>query len=74
MSYFELVNFSTGNRIGEFDTEAEALRDVQNVKQRRGDNALAAIALTWTDDQGNTSIVAEGQELAQLAERTPVSA
>ena len=74
MSYCELVNLSSGNRIGEFDTEDEALNDVQDVKQRRGIKALAGIALTYTDDQGNVSIVAEGDELAVRAERSAVGA
>ncbi len=58
-----------GNRIGEFGTKVEALRDVQVVKRRRGPQDIAAIALAHEDDQGNVTVIAEGDELAQFAER-----
>jgi hypothetical protein len=69
MVYFELVNLCSGNRIGEFDTEDEALRDVLAVKRRRGAEALAAIALAREDEQGNITTIAEGDELASRSER-----
>jgi hypothetical protein len=65
----QLVNLNSGNRIGELATEEEALRDVQVVKQRRGPKDIAAIALAHADDQGNLTIIAEGDELVHLAER-----
>jgi hypothetical protein len=74
MAYFEPVNLCSGNRVGEFDTEEEALRDVLAVKRRRGAEALAAIALAREDDQGNITTIAEGNELASLAEHVPAVA
>ncbi len=74
MAYFELVNLCSGNRIGEFDTEDEALRDVQAVKRRRGSDAIAAIALAREDEQGNVTTIAEGEELALLSDRVTVVA
>jgi len=74
MTYFELVNLSSGNRIGEFDSEEAALRDVRDVVKDRGPKAIAAIALTQEDDAGNGKILAEGDELVRLAERSAVAA
>ena len=74
MTYFELVNLSSGNRIGEFDSEEAALRDVRDVVQQRGPKAIAAIALTQEDDQGNGKILAEGDELARRAAHSAVAA
>lgn len=70
MAYYTLVNLCSGNRIGEFDTEGEALRDVQDAKRRRGPEDIAAIALAREDDQGKVTIIAEGDELVSLADRT----
>ena len=67
--YYELVNLSSGNRIGEFDTESEALQDVQAHYSRFGPQALSGIALTEQDEAGNGKIIAEGDELAARAEQ-----
>jgi hypothetical protein len=67
MTYYELVNLSSGNRIGEFDTEEEALSNVRTYCMRLGEKALGAIALTETDDAGRGSILAEGEDLAHRA-------
>jgi hypothetical protein len=67
--YYELVNLSSGNRIGEFDTESDALEDVRQYCERHGRAALGAIALTQADEDGHAGILAEGDELATRAER-----
>jgi hypothetical protein len=67
MTYFELLNRSSGNRIGKFDTEDEALNDVWTTVKSHGRRAIAALALVRNDEQGNVTIVAEGDELVGLA-------
>ncbi len=67
MAYFELVNLSSGNLIGEFDTEWDALRDVITVVERRGPAALAGIALGEGDGSGRSRIIAEGGDLVRRA-------
>jgi hypothetical protein len=74
MTYFELVNLCSGNQIGEFDTESEALRDVIAVVERRGPQALAGIALGEEDDSGHGRIIAEGFDLVRRARAAIVPA
>lgn len=74
MAHFELVNLCSGNQIGEFETEGEALRDVIAVVERRGAQALAGIALGEADDSGHGRIVAEGDELVRRAQSHAIPA
>jgi hypothetical protein len=67
VAFFELVNLSSGNRVGDYDTEQEALCDAWDAVRRRGDHALDAIALRYQDDYGNGEIKAEGEELVRRA-------
>ena len=68
MAFFELVNLSSGNRIGDDDTEPEALCDVWATIQRSGRYAVDGIALESIDDQGKGKILAESEELIRRAE------
>ena len=69
MAFFELVNLSSGNRVGDYDTEEDALRDVWAVITRRGAEAVATIALGYQGDEGPGRIIAEGDDLANRAAR-----
>ena len=68
MVFFELVNLSSGNRVGDYDTEQEALCDVWATIQRSGRRAVDGIGLGSVDDQGQGKIIAEGEELARRAQ------
>lgn len=65
MAFYELVNLSSGNRVGEYDSAGAALRDAWAVIQRSGPDAVAAMALGYEDDQGQGKIIAEGAEVGQ---------
>jgi len=67
MAYYELVNLSTGNWIGEYSTREAALEQVQIACQRRGPDSIATIGLGYHDDQGHAELIAEGDELVGLA-------
>jgi hypothetical protein len=73
MAYYELINLSSGNQIGEYNTEEEALLDVVTMLQRHGEKSLDAIALGQVDE-GHGKIIAEGPALAQRATRSAVAA
>jgi len=67
MAFFELVNTSSGNRVGNYPTREEALLDVRAVIDRRGPDAVATIALGYAQDDGDGYVIAEGDELVELA-------
>jgi hypothetical protein len=69
--FYELVNLSSGNRVGDYETDKEALSEVWAVLQRRGPRALDAIALIRQEDLSVTvgTLVAEGEDLVRLAKK-----
>jgi hypothetical protein len=64
---FELVNLSSGNRIGDYATEEEALLDIWSVIERRGPAAVASIALMHVLDDGSGKKGSEGEDLVHRA-------
>ena len=67
MAYFELVNLSTGNLVGDYDTQDEALCDAWSVLQRDGVHALDSIALGYEGSYGRGEIIAKSDELVSMA-------
>lgn len=67
MAFYELVNLSSGNRVGDYATEHEALCDAWTAIQQRGPDAVATIALGYEDEWGLGHIIAEGDELVSRA-------
>lgn len=65
MGYYELVNMSTSNRAGEYDTLEEALDDVDQTTRRFGLSAIESVALIYNDDDGDAVIIVEGRDLAR---------
>jgi hypothetical protein len=63
---FELWNVHTGNAIGEFTTEAEALAFVREAIARNGRTYADALFLGSTT-RGRSKAVARGQVLAERA-------
>lgn len=74
MPFYELVNTTSGDRVGDYLTEQEALLDVRAVMERRGPDAVATIALGYQGDEGDGYVIAEGDELAKLASAGAVAA
>ncbi len=69
MAYYELVNLASGNLVGDYDTEEEALADVRTMVARNGNSSVATIGLGRIDDEGCTTLVVEGTDLVARAER-----
>jgi hypothetical protein len=70
VAFFELVNLSSGNRVGDYDTEEEALDDARDAVRRYGDRALDSVCLRYEDDQGVGHVRAEGRELLLRAQQS----
>ena len=64
---YELWELSAGNRIGEYETEDEALREVLGTIALYGPERIDTMLLDVEDDAGETRIIAEGPELAKRA-------
>lgn len=64
---YELWNLESGNMIGDFSTEEAALVEVHAVVRSHGAVTVAAWALAYEDDDGETHPIAEGAVLAQRA-------
>ncbi len=70
MAFFELVNTFSGNRIGAYDAWDEAVEDVRLTVERCGECALGPVALGYEDDEGHTTLLADGDELLAGARPT----
>ena len=66
MSYV-LWDVETGNVVGDFATEDEALAVVRELLDDNAPDYVDALSLGRTDDDRGTRLVAEGQRLAALA-------
>jgi hypothetical protein len=64
---FELWELATGNRIGEYETEADALRDVLGAIRSSGAQRIETLLLDAVDSDGRTRVIAEGTALAKRA-------
>ncbi len=64
---FELVELSTGNMVGYYDTRRAALRDVLDTVNRHGDGAVETLALGYDAPGGAGGLIAKGSDLVQLA-------
>ena len=67
MSTFELWNTSSGNLLGTFPTEAEALAAVREAIQRHGEGYVDTLALGRENSRGASRIVAAGAPLVERA-------
>jgi hypothetical protein len=69
---YELVELTTGNVVGVFDTEDAALNEVAEAIRLRGDEAVSTLALGY-DDYPNSSgySIATGADLARRAVERP---
>ena len=65
--YYELWDFESGNIIGSFDTQNEALRIVREVLDTYGIEEAMHFGLGAEDYNGESRAIAHGAELVDLA-------
>jgi hypothetical protein len=64
---YELMELSTGNMVGMFDSEDEALRVVADSIKRYGRDSVVTLALGRNDPDGDGEVIAQGRALADRA-------
>lgn len=75
MATFELWNADSGNLLGTFTTEAEALTAVYDAVRRNGESYGDCLALGRESSSGRSKIVASGRDLVlRAAGQTQVAA
>jgi hypothetical protein len=67
--YYELWDLESGNMIGDYDTEAEALIVVRDIVDANTPSFADLLSLGCTADDGSFRIVAQGRPLAVMADR-----
>jgi hypothetical protein len=77
--HFELWEISTGNAIGDYQTESAALAVVRETARADGRSAVQTFALVRVNTRGRATTIATGNELAERAlttgpRRAPVPA
>jgi hypothetical protein len=73
MATYELWEMRSGNLVGSWSAENEALAIVRDALDRHGDELATSLSLLVEDSQGETTVVAEGSALLERARRTPYS-
>jgi len=68
MKAYELLELQTGNLLGEYATEMDALKDVAEAVQQDGMASVETLALGCMED-GKTRMIAKGEVLAAKARR-----
>ncbi len=69
---YELWDSETGNMIGNYATEDEALDRVRRDLESSGPELVGALALDGPDAAGRKCQIAEGDALLALARRLPI--
>jgi hypothetical protein len=65
---YGLIELSTGNMVGFYKTEREALEEVVDSIDRYGRESVDTLGLGYSDPQAKTGYaIAEGEELAERA-------
>ena len=65
--FYVLWDVETGNIVGDFATEDEALSVVRELLEDNAPDYVDALSLGRTDDDGETWLIAEGNPLAVMA-------
>ena len=65
--FYELLDLETGNLIGTYDTEQEALAVVRRAYQLNGSGYVRDLALGYEDDGGEGEQLAAGSDLLARA-------
>jgi hypothetical protein len=64
---YEIWDLDSGNRLGEYGTQGEALAEVKHALDAHGEAYAATLLLDVEDDEGHTRLVAKGSQLVALA-------
>ncbi|HEY8694627.1 MAG TPA: hypothetical protein VIR57_18005 [Chloroflexota bacterium] len=71
---YELWEAESGNIIAGFTTKPDALALVREQIDAAGSDSVATWFLGCEDDEGESTMIAKGAQLAELARRTPSAA
>jgi hypothetical protein len=63
---FEIWDLESGNALGEFAREQEALAAVRDNVRAEGPSAVKGIVLVEIDERGESKVLAHGDELIRL--------
>ena len=66
--FYELWDVRSGNIINTYDTEDDALRVVRDLLTLNGPDYGSVLSLSYEDDDEQTTLIAKGAALAQLAQ------
>ena len=69
---YDLVDLGTGNLVGSYTSEIDALRDVAKSARLGGAEAVLTLALV-TDEPPHGRLIADGRDLLALAENAAVA-
>lgn len=64
---YELFDTESANQVGVYETEEAALAVVRDAVRAHGLDAVATLALGREDEAGDTTVIASGIALAELA-------
>lgn len=73
MTTYELWEMRSGNLVGSWPAEAEALAVVREALARHGPEFVASLSLLSEDTQGDTTVVAEGAALVERARQVTIT-
>ena len=62
---YEVWNAETANIVGAFDSEADALSAIGRVIEEHGPAYVASLILGVEDDDGESTLIAEGVDLVE---------
>ena len=62
---YELWSGTSGNILGAFPTEGEAFEAVRRAAARNGMDYISSLALVVEDDAGESTLLAEGDDLVR---------
>jgi len=68
---YEVWEAESGNMIAGFPTKSAALALVREQMEAAGQDSVATWFLDREDDQGESTMIAKGPDLADLARRSP---
>ncbi len=63
--FYELIDVESGNLIGTYDSEAEALAVVRHAARENGPAYVNSLALGRSGAEGEGELIAEGAELLE---------
>ena len=70
---YELWEMESGNCVGEFATEAEALAAIREIERLNNGQYVETFSLARTNRRGDTCVVAQGEALLERARAADVA-